>query len=155
MTDSDLPRPPRHTPGRYPSITDDDERDDLSVVTRNILAQLNENDRRRIKARMSITSSPPAAKVAGPILISVISAALFAVASAGVAMWRNDAVNAERGAQMSRWVQGLDADMREHNRAEMHAGARAAIAKEAAQLDALANRVTRIEAQLDAPRRPR
>ena len=124
-------------------------------MTRNILAQLKDDDRRHLKARMTISSSPPATKAAGPILISVVSAALFAVASAALVMWRNDAVNEAKQAAMSHWVQGLDADLREHARSQMHAGAREAIATEREQINALNERVKRIEAQIDSPRRQR
>lgn len=150
---SDPPmRPKPQSAGRYPSITDDDG-EEFTQQTRAILAGLKEGDRRRIVARMSVTSSPPAAKVAGPILISVAASALFAIGSAAVATYVNDARGQEKQAAMSRWVQSLDADVREHSRSQMHAGAREAVASQRAQIDALDKRVKRIEDQLDAPAR--
>lgn len=156
MTDSD---PPPKRPGaygsRHPSILDDDERDDLSVVTRNILAQLNENDRRRIRARMSITSSPPGGKPGWQVAQSIAVAVVVAALGAAATIWRNDAVNQSERAAMSRWIQGVDTDLREHNRSQMHVGARESIATLREKLDALTERTKRIEAQLDAPRRQR
>ena len=155
MTD-DEKRSGRYGSSRHPSILDDDGRDDLSAVTSAILGKLKDDERRHLRLRLSSTSTPPGGKPGWQVAQSIAVAVVVAAMGAGATIYRNDAVNQSERAAMSRWVQSVDTDLREHARANMHAGAREAIARNATLIEALAERIKRIEAQLDAPtRRPR
>lgn len=162
MTD----HPRRPAPGQYGLHEEDDKypsvaRDKEELTSRTdmrLRASLNSDDyelvKRIVVSRRESSFPPPTKKdhAGRTIAISILTGAIMAVAAAAVSVYRNDAVSQEHQRTTDARIDNVIRDERDHEKTSAHPGTAAALASIESKLQALNERLARIERQLDSQR---